>query len=403
MGFVYGLILYKNPDKDRKNINFIIRLIVSSLFVLGVIKILIEAWFLNIMYGKAYLAIVASRVITQLIMLPIQVITIYLLEKALKPFVGKYLYKEEIMNIDEYLDNFDKFTKDPNLEAMKFIMSKFDNPHRNIKFIHVAGTNGKGSVCEMLSNVLVNTEYKIGKFISPHLIRFNDGIYINNKEITDAEVEEILLPLSEVINEYNNTHKVPVKWFEAITSLAIIYFSKNNCDLAILETGLGGETDCTNIIESSISIITNIGYDHVDILGEKIEDIAKHKAGIIKKNSETIFVKQTENINSVIEKECKNKNAKLHIIDEKEIKNYTQTEQIQKFDYKDYNNIEINLKGKKQVNNAMQVLECINILNNKGFEISNEAILAGLKTVIHKARMETLSSNPLVIFDGGHN
>ena len=367
------------------------------------VKVIIESAFLNIMYGKAYIAVILTRITTQAIMLPIQVITIYLLEKALRPFAKKYIYEEETMNLDEYLNTFSKFTKDPNLDAMKYLMEKFDNPQKKLKIIHVAGTNGKGSICEMLASVLENTEYKVGKFISPHLIRFNDGIYINNKEITDEEVEEILIPLSKEITDYNKTHKVPVKWFEAITSLSLIYFAKNNCDIAILETGLGGTTDCTNIVDSMVSIIGNIGYDHVDILGSKIDEIATHKAGIIKENSDTVFVKQEECVNSIIENICKEKNATLHLVNSDEIQNYSYTLDLQKFDYKEYKNVEINLKGKAQINNAAEVLECIDILKSKGYKISEEAIYNGLKSVVHKARLEILSQNPVIIFDGGHN
>lgn len=307
------------------------------------------------------------------------------------------------MDIDKYLNKFDKFTKDPTLDAMKFIMEKFDNPDKKLKVIHVAGTNGKGSVCEMLSSIFVNTKYKVGKFISPHLVTFNDGIYIDNKQILDKDVEDILIPLSKVIDEYNKTHEIPVKWFEVITSLVLIYFTKNECDFAILETGLGGETDCTNIVDSIISIITNIGYDHVDILGNSLESITKHKAGIIKKNSDTVFVKQTPEINSVIEEKCRKENVILHIADESDVQNYKLIEDLQQFDYKNYKNIQINLKGKKQVNNAIEVLESIDILKDKGYDIPEEAVKKGLKSVVHKARLETLSKNPLIVFDGGHN
>ena len=402
IGFIYGIFLYKKPEENRKDFKFIIQLIISSILVLVGIKILLESVFLNVLYGKAYLAIIASRLVTELIMIPVQVITIFILEKALRPFTKKYLYKEEKVSIDEYLDTFDKFTKDPNLDAMKYIMDKFDNPEKQTKFIHVSGTNGKGSICEMLAKVLDNTEYKVGKFISPHLVRFNDGIWINDKEISDDEVEEIMLPLSKVITEYNKTHKVPVKWFEAITSLAIIYFAKQKCDLAILEVGLGGLNDCTNIVDGEIAVIGNIGYDHVDILGNNILDIAKQKAGIIKQNSDTVIFRQ-EQIMGVIEEECKNKNSNLHVIEKADIENYSHQEELQKFDYKTYKNIEINLKGRCQTYNASQVLEVIDILKEKGYKIPDEAIYNGLKTVVHRARLEVLSKDPLIIFDGGHN
>lgn len=306
------------------------------------------------------------------------------------------------MNIEKYLSNFDKFTKDPNLDAMKFLMEEFNNPHEKLKFIHVAGTNGKGSVCEMLSNILVKTEYKIGKFISPHLVKFNDGIYINNKQINNNEVQDILIPLSKAIDKYNQTHEVNVKWFEAITALTLIYFAKNNCDLVVLETGLGGTVDCTNIVSSIISVITNIGYDHMDVLGDTIEKITIHKAGIIKPNSDTVACYQ-KGITEIIEKVSKQKKSKLHIISDKDISNYSYDFNFQKFDYKKYKNVYINLKGKKQIYNASQVLECIEILKDKGYEIPNSAIFEGLKTVVHHARLEVLKKSPLVIFDGGHN
>jgi len=161
MGLIYGLFLYKKPGEERKNLKFLIQLIISSIIVLVGIKIFLESAFLNVLYGKAYLAVIASRVATQTIMIPVQVITIFLLEKALRPFVKKYLYKEEKLTIDEYLDTFNKFTENPNLDAMKYIMEKFDNPQKQTKFIHVSGTNGKGSICEMLASILNNTEYKV--------------------------------------------------------------------------------------------------------------------------------------------------------------------------------------------------------------------------------------------------
>ena len=402
MGIIYGLFLYRKPESKISNFKYIVFLIISSVIVLGGIKILLESLFLNVLYGKAYLAVIASRVVTQSIMLPIQVITIFLLEKALRPFALKYLYRERRITIDEYLNTFDKFTKDPNLDAMKFLMEKFDYPEKKIKFIHIAGTNGKGSISEMLASIFNNTNYKVGKFISPHLIKFNDGIWINNKQISDSEVEEILVPLSKAIEEFNTTHKVHVKWFECITALSLIYFAKNNCDLAIIEAGLGGLNDCTNIIDGRINIIGNIGYDHVDILGNDIKDIAKHKAGIIKKDSDTVIYRQDEVIN-VFEQKCRKINSTLHIIENKDVENYSQNKELQKFDFKGYKDIEINLKGKCQIYNASEVLEAIDILKQDGFKIEDEAIYKGLKTVVHRARLETLSKNPLIIFDGGHN
>jgi len=306
------------------------------------------------------------------------------------------------MNIEEYLNKFDKFTKEPTLKAMEYIMEKFGSPHKKIKMLHAAGTNGKGSVCEMLNNVLIHAGYKVGKFVSPHLIRFNDGICINNVEISNEDIEKILVPMSKVIDEYNEENKVKVKWFEVITSIAFIYFAKQNCDIAVIETGMGGTWDCTNIIDPIASIITKIGYDHMDLLGSTIEEIAKHKAGIIKENSETVFFYQ-EDVIDVVQNACHERNNRLHLIKEADVSNYRYNSEFQEFDYKTYKDIQINLKGKAQVKNACECLECIDILRDKGYKISDDAVRKGLSTVVHKARLEVLKQEPLIIFDGGHN
>ena len=160
------------------------------------------------------------------------------------------------MNIEEYLKRFDSVTKDPTLDAMEFFMKEFGNPNKKTKFIHVAGTNGKGSVCEMINNILVNTGYRVGKYISPHLIKYNERITVNNVEITDKEMSDILEQIAEKVDIYNQKHKIPVKEFEVVTTLALIYFAKKDCDFVVLETGMGGTYDCTNIVDSIISIIT---------------------------------------------------------------------------------------------------------------------------------------------------
>lgn len=245
-------------------------------------------------------------------------------------------------------------------------------------------------------------DIKFGKFISPHLIRYNERISVNNKEITDEEMSDILDRISKTVEIYNNTHDIKVKEFEIITMIALIYFAKKECDFVVLETGLGGTYDCTNIVNGMISVITDIGLDHMDILGSTIEEIAKNKAGIIKKNQDTVMYKQNK-VTDIIRKTCEEKNNTLHLINKEEYKNYSFDKDFQRFDYKEHKDIYINLKGKFQVYNAELVLECVDILREKGYAISDEAIKNGLKTVAHKARFETLSKSPEIIFDGGHN
>ena len=308
------------------------------------------------------------------------------------------------MDIEKYLSNFYRGTKNPNLKVMKFLMKEFNHPENKLKAIHIAGTNGKGSVTEMITNVLIKEGYTVGKFISPHLIHYNERISVNNNNISDIEMEELINIINPSIKKYNFENDIPVTLFELETTMALLYFKEKNCDFVVLETGLGGLYDCTNIINHPlVSVITSIGYDHMNILGNTLPEIAYQKAGIIKENSNTVICNQESEVDNVFINECKRKNNILHIIKKTDISNYSFDNNFQYFDYKNYNNIIINLKGKVQVQNACLCLEVFEILNALGYNISFENIKNGLKTVIHKGRMEQLNDKPLIIFDGAHN
>ena len=309
------------------------------------------------------------------------------------------------MDINEYLKRFDKFTKDPTLKAMEFLLNKFGNPQDKLKIIHVAGTNGKGSVCEMLNRVLVDAGYRVGKFISPQLIKFNETITVNDKEISDEKISEILEELSIYIDEYNSKNEIKVKWFEVITTVALIYYAKKNCEFVILETGLGGTTDCTNVVKSIISIIVSVGLDHVDILGKDIEDIARHKAGIIKENSDVIYLKRDndEKVLKVIKEKCENMNSRLHIVNKEDCTDYRYDDNMQYFTYKNLKDIPVNLKGKKQIYNSTICLQVVEILRGYGYKIADNIVKTAFSRVIHKARFEKIVENPQIIYDGAHN
>ena len=309
-----------------------------------------------------------------------------------------------MINIEAYLNSFFKGTKDPSLDAMQYFMNEYNNFQNKMKFIHIAGTNGKGSCVEMISNILVKQGYKVGKFISPHLIRYNERISINGIEITDEEMSELIEELKPKIEKYNENKKVNITLFELETTMALLYFYRKNVDFVVLETGLGGLYDCTNIITKPIvSVITSIGYDHMHILGNTLPEIAYQKAGIIKKDSNTVFFEQSEEITKVFIEVCKEKNNDLHLVKQEEIKKYQYDNEYQYFDYKEYKNIEVILKGKKQIQNASICMETMEILNNLGHNVTEKSIREGLKTVIHRARMEVLNKKPLIIYDGAHN
>ena len=307
------------------------------------------------------------------------------------------------MNIEEYFNNFYKEAKNPTLNAMEYFMEELGHPEKKLKIIHIAGTNGKGSTTEMLANILTKNGYKVGKYISPHLIKYNERISVNGQDITDKEMENIIEKLKDKIEKYNKMSSTKVTLFELLTTMALYYFKEKDCDFVVLETGLGGLYDCTNIVWPLVSIITSISYDHMAILGETLKEIAMQKVGIIKENSNTVIVEQKPSIQRIIQETCLNKNNELSVIKKADIQNKKYENEFLVFDYKQNKNIKLNLKGDKQFENASICLEAINILKQKGFNISEKAIKEGLQSVIHKARFEIINKNPLIIYDGGHN
>lgn len=309
-----------------------------------------------------------------------------------------------MMDIENYLKNFYKGTRKPTLKTMKYFMDKYNSFDKQMKFIHIAGTNGKGSCTEIISNILIKQGYKVGKFLSPHLIKYNERISINGKEITNEEMEKLINELNPLINSYNKKEKSKVTFFELETIMALLYFYRNNVDFVVLETGLGGLYDSTNIITKPlVSIITSIGYDHIQMLGNTLQEIAYQKAGIIKEESNTVIFEQIPEVERVFQKECEKKNNNLYIVKNEDISNYSFNNEFQTFNYKNIKNLKINLKGKIQTQNASICIEAIEILKRLGYVITEESIRNGLKSVVHKARMEQLNNSPLIIYDGAHN
>ena len=308
------------------------------------------------------------------------------------------------MNVQTYIQNLlagksQVKNENQSVEKMKIVMEKLGNPQNKLKYIHVTGTNGKGSVIEMLNNILINANLKVGKFISPHLVSYHERISINGEYIKDEEIQEIFEEVQPIIKKEN----IEFNFFEFFTMMAFLYFCKQKVDIVLMEVGFGGLYDSTNVIYPMISVISSIGYDHMKVLGNTLKEIAKQKAGIIKENSETVYMGQGTDIDNIIVETCKEKRNTLHMVKQSEIKNQKFENEMEIFDYKPYHNIEVNLRGKRQTQNAALVLECCDILNKNGYLLSEEVIRNGLKTVIHKARFEVIHQNPTIIFDGGHN
>lgn len=317
-----------------------------------------------------------------------------------------YLKYEEVAT---YLEQIPKFSLDNPLENMKVLMQQFDHPQEALKTIHVAGTNGKGSVCAMLRSVLMTQGYKIGVFTSPHLIQYNERIQINDSLICNEDFASIGTEVIQKAKQMEQKGYMHPTFFEVITAMAFLYFHRKNIDIVLLEAGMGGRLDATNIITKPLlTIITSIGLDHQQILGTTIEQIAGEKAGIIKKERPLVLYSREEKVYNICKDVAFSNGSMLYPSHLLETYNMTSTVKGSCFSIRSslftYENLFIPLMGKHQVENAKLVLLAIDLLQKYGFTIDFENIYLGLKKTYWPGRMEryTLESLTLIL-DGAHN
>lgn len=283
------------------------------------------------------------------------------------------------------------------LEGITTLLDYLSHPERDLKFIHVAGTNGKGSVCAFLQKILTHAGYKCGKYISPNLISVNERISIDDKEISDKELCDVLKTVEIASEKVKNKLGDAPTQFEIWTAAAFIYFKEKNCDIVILETGLGGSRDATNVIPSPIaSVITGIAKDHMSYLGNTLAQIASQKAGIIKKGGFTVTCRQVDEVENVLKKACEKTETPLYISDSAIVENYRGMNEV--MTYRGMSDLEIGIPGIHQIENACIAAETALRLN-----IPEESIRYGLKTAKNPGRLELIEKNPTVIFDGAHN
>lgn len=291
------------------------------------------------------------------------------------------------------------FTK-PGLERISELCKKLGDPQKELKFVHVAGTNGKGSFCSMLDSILRAAGYKTGLFTSPYIKVFNERIQYNGQNIDDVTLAEI----TEYVKPFADSMDDKPTEFELITAIGLEYFKRMKCDVVILEAGMGGRLDSTNIIDSSlISVITGIALDHTAFLGDTVEKIAAEKAGIIKKNGIVLFGGNDESAKAVIKARADKMNAEFYAVDRSGLRIVSSDLSGSVFDYNNISNISLPLLGLYQPQNATNVLSAIEILKKLGYDISEAAIRRGLADARWPARFEILKKDPLIIFDGAHN
>lgn len=304
----------------------------------------------------------------------------------------------------EYIHGTLKFGSRLGLESIGKLMDFMGNPQKKLRFVHVAGTNGKGSTTSFISNILISAGYRTGIFTSPYIQRFTERIKINNNEIEPKELTEIIDFVKSKIDMMTDEGLEHPTEFEIITAVAFEYFYRNNCDIVVLEVGLGGRYDSTNIIEApEVCVITTISLDHTDRLGNTIAEIAYQKAGIIKPNSDTVIYPQKQEAQEVFEEVCKSQNAILHktYFDTLKLVEYSLEGQL--FNYKNYRNLNIRLLGDHQMFNAALAIDACEILFNKGFNIDYNNIKDGLSKTTWPGRLEIINKNPLLLIDGAHN
>jgi dihydrofolate synthase/folylpolyglutamate synthase len=306
------------------------------------------------------------------------------------------------MNITEalqYIDGTQWFGSKPGLERTEALLDKLGRPQDRLKFIHIAGTNGKGSCAAMLASILKAAGYRTGLYTSPYLFRFHERMQINGEPVSDEALADLVTrirPLAEAMEDH------PTE-FELITAAALLWFAEERCDIVVLEVGLGGRLDATNVIAApEAAVLMNIGLDHTAVLGDTLEQIAAEKAGILKPGCEAVAYQQQESVLEVFRQKAREVGAGLHVADFSQLVPEFDSLEGQSFTYRG-EPYALALLGDHQLRNAAVVLETVELLRRRGWQISRDAVEHGLYATAWPARFELVSEEPPFIVDGGHN
>jgi dihydrofolate synthase/folylpolyglutamate synthase len=304
----------------------------------------------------------------------------------------------------KWLNSFQKFGIKLGLDRIKYILEKLGDPQKNYKIIHIGGSNGKGSVCKYISSILKYSDYKVGTYTSPHLNDIRERIVVNNKKISKidfANISSLIKPITEKMKKINN----PPTYFEIITAISFLYFKQKKVDYAIIEVGLGGKYDATNIVNPILTIITNISLEHQNILGRKITEIAYQKAGIIKENI-PIFTAAKDKSLDIIKKIADDKKSPIHIIKNDNwirLKNNYTFQQFRVKGLLKYYNVKTKLLARYQGENITISVKSVEYLKKNGLNIKDGSIEKGIEKTINKGRMEIIKNKPIILLDGAHN
>lgn len=288
----------------------------------------------------------------------------------------------------------------PGLERIADLMHRLGDPQKELRFVHITGTNGKGSTAAMLSAILREAGYTVGLFTSPHLRFYHERIQINGTDISD---EELCAAAETVKLAVEQMDTVPSE-FERFTAMALTHFRQRRCDIVVLEVGLGGRLDSTNVIPApEVAVITNIGLEHTEYLGDTVEKIAAEKAGIIKPGADVVLSGQCPEAEAAIRDKASACGSVLCVTDTGQLRQISADLTGQRLDYRERKNLHLRLLGTYQCHNAAAALDTVDALRRRGWDIPEAAVRRGLKTVTWPGRFEVLRTKPLVLADGAHN
>ena len=288
----------------------------------------------------------------------------------------------------------------PGLGRTQELLRRMGNPEKRLSFVHIAGTNGKGSTAAILDSCLRCAGYKTGLFTSPPLLSFHERIRLNGEPISDDALGEI----TETVRMHADAMEDKPTEFELITAVALAYFARERAAVVVLETGMGGELDSTNVIPSpEAAVICNIGLDHTQFLGGTLPEIASAKAGIIKPGTTAVCYAAAPEVEQVFAERCRAVGAELRMVDFSKLTEHSRSLGGQAFSFGERKQLRLALLGRHQTKNAAVALTALDALREKGWKISEEAIREGLETVVWRGRFEVLRRDPLIVIDGGHN
>ncbi|WP_277250769.1 bifunctional folylpolyglutamate synthase/dihydrofolate synthase [Peptoniphilus vaginalis] len=306
-------------------------------------------------------------------------------------------YKEAVAWLENRNIPLGEFT----LDNIKALLEIFNRPQDKLKIIHITGTNGKGSVASFITNALIENNYSVGKFTSPYITNIREEIEVNREVISEDDFAKLASEVRKEVEELDKK-EVFVSGFEILTSIAYIYFARKNLDFAVMEVGMGGRVDATNVMEKSIPVFCHIALDHANILGDTLEKIAKEKGGIIKENSHVFSYPQAEGAKEKLKSLAKEKSSSFNDFDFDEVEIISSNEFGNKFNFRDYKDLETSLVGDHQAYNAVLALMVLDYLR-KDYKLDKEKIREGIKKAENIGRIECISRDPLIVVDGSHN